>query len=879
MPPTASPPPLRLASSVLRTLLPVAEREEVLGDLREEYESRRAASGRALAAVWLWRQVLGSAPALLRRRWWRGRTGFEPAANRWLPGGFGMESWIMDLRYAVRRLRSRPTYTLLAVLTLALGVGGSAAIFSILRGLLLDPLPFAKEAEIVVFWDIFDWSEAEMLYLRPDFPGFRRVAAYTVRDVTLESNGGPTRLVPGISSSYELFDVLGARPALGRAFQTGDDRQGADPVAVLSYGLWQEMGGDASILGRRVRLDGIPRTVVGVMPRGFWFPNPTVRIWLPQPLDPTDRSGNYALIGRLAPGRSLEGMPPQLARITKALAERFHYPQQWDKTKNAALTPIRDYLVGSLRPALLATLAAMGVILLIACANVAALMLTQVNRRAGELAVCSALGADQRRITQQLVAEALLLGVASGGVGALLAAAGFRMLAGALPLGGWAERAVLDWTLFGAAIGLAILAALGVALIPALTLWRGDLREALTRVRTATTGGRGSRIEGGLVVAEVALAVLLAAGAALLIRSVVNLYGIDPGVDTRGVAVLDLVTGAGMKTAERQQTMHTLMIELERLPGVRSAALTTKLPLRGNGDNWGITLEGRPDLPDTTTFVRFVSLDYFRTLGIAVRSGRLFTSGDRPGGEPAVVINQALAKKYFQGTDPIGRRLKTASDRWERVVGVVEDVAEADLTDEPAPARYLLADQYDYWPERQTVVLRTERPQDAAAVLEAARGTVQRVAPGVAVQEATTMERGFAQAGGPARQIMTLLTLMTGLALALGAIGVYGVIAHHVSRRKRDYSIRVALGLSPARVLRQVVGRGAALVGAGVVVGALASIILGRWLASLLYGVHAADPVALTAAALALLAVGVLAAFVPAYRASRVDPAMVLREQ
>jgi putative ABC transport system permease protein len=400
-----------------------------------------------------------------------------------------MESWIMDLRYAMRRLRSRPAYTLLAVLTLALGVGGSAAIFSILRGLLLDPLPFAREAEIVVVWNTFDWSEAEMLYLRPNFPGFRRVAAYTIHDVTLESNDAPTRFVPGISASHELFDVLGARPALGRGFQTGDDRQGADPVAVLSHGLWQEMGGDASILGRRVRLDGMTRTVVGVMPRGFWFPNPTVRIWLPQPLDPTDRSGNYALIGRLAPGWSLEGMEPQLARITKALAERFTYPQQWDKTKNAALTPLRDYLVGSLRPALLATLAAMAVILLIACANVAALMLTQVNRRAGELAVCSALGADRRRITQQLVAEALVLGVMSGGVGALLAAVGFRLLAGGLPLGVWAERAVLDWTLFGAAIALAILAALGIALIPALSLWRGDLRESLTRVRTATAGG------------------------------------------------------------------------------------------------------------------------------------------------------------------------------------------------------------------------------------------------------------------------------------------------------------------------------------------------------------------------------------------------------
>ncbi len=879
MPPTSSPSSLRLASRVLRALLPVAEREEVLGDLREEHERRRAAGGRGLATVWLWRQVLGSVPALLRRSWWRGRTGFEPAANRWLPGGPGMESWIMDLRYAARRLRSRPTYTLLAVLTLALGVGGSAAIFSILRGLLLDPLPFAKETEIVSFWSPFDWSEAEMLYLRPNFPGFRRVAAYTIQDVTLESSGGPTRLVPGIASSCELFDVLGARPALGRAFQTGDDRQGADPVAVLSYSLWQEMGGDASILGRRVRLAGIPRTVVGVMPRGFWFPNPSVRIWLPQPLDPTNRSGNYTLVGRLAPGQTLAGMAPKLAQITKALSSRFTYPQQWDKTKNPALTPLRDDLVGSLRPALLATLVAMGVILLIACANVAALMLTQVSRRAGELAVRSALGADRRRITQQLVAEALVLGAVSGGVGALLAAAGFRMLAGALPLGVWAERAVLDWTLFGAAILLALLAAVGVAVIPALSLWRGDLREALTRVRTATAGGRDSRAEAGLVVAEVALAVLLAAGAALLIRSVVNLYAIDPGMDTRGVAVLDLVTGAEMKTADRRRTMRALLVELERLPRVHSAAITTKLPLRGNGDNWGIEVEGRPDLPGTTTFVRVVSRDYFRALGIALRSGRVFTSGDRAGGELAVVINQALARKYFQGVDPVGRRLKTVSDRWERVVGVVEDVAEADLTDPREPARYLLADQVDDSPERQTVVLRMERPQDAAAVLEAARGTARRIAPGVAVQEATTLERVFAQAVGPARQIMTLLTLLTALALALGAIGVYGVIAHHVSRRRRDYGIRVALGMAPARVLRQVVGRGAALVGAGVVAGALASTILGRWLASLLYGVHAADPAALTAAALALLAVGVLAAFVPAYRASRVDPAIVLREQ
>lgn len=874
--PTAPPLPLRLAASLLSALLPVAEREEVLGDLREEYGHRRGERGRAAAGVWLWRQVLGSAPALLKRSWWRGWTGFEPAANRFLPGGPVMESWIMDLRYTVRRLLARPTYVLLAVLTLALGVGGTAAILSIVRGLLLEPLPYAREAEVTVFWAPFSWSEAELLHLRPDWPGFRHVAAYRADDVTLASGDGPARVLPGVSASAELFEVLGVSPALGRAFQPGDDGQGVEPIAVLSHELWQEMGGDRSVLGRRVQLDGVSRTVVGVMPAGFWFPNPTVRVWLPEPLDPENQSGNYTLVGRLAPGQDIAGMEPALARITTSLGERFDYPEQWDITKNAALTPIREFLVGSLRPALLATLAAMAVILLIACANVAALILGQVNRRSGELAVRSALGADRRRITQQLVLEALVLGLLAGGAGALLAAAGFRVLSGALPLGAWAEHARLDWSLFGAAIALALLAALGIALVPAFSLWRGDLRDALTRVRTAASG-RGNRIESGLVVAEVALAVLLTAGAGLLIRSVVNLYDIDPGVDTRGVAVLDLTADAALKTAERQQTMRTLLAELEQLPGVRSAALTSKLPLRGSGDSWGITVEGRPDLPVTTTFVRIVSRDYFQTLGIEVRQGRGFTGSDRPESERVVVINEALAKKYFPGVDPLGRRLDVGFG-WQRVVGVVEDVAEANLTGEREPAQYLLSDQVPYSPELQTLLLRAERPAAAAALLDPARQELQRVAPGLAVQEATTIEQVLAQAVGPARQMTTLLTLLTGLALVLGAIGVYGVIAHHVSRRKRDYGIRIALGLSPARVVRLVVGRGIALVGLGILIGVVAAVVVARSLASLLYGVGAADPVALVAATLALLAVGTLAAFVPAYRASRVDPARVLYE-
>lgn len=790
-----------------------------------------------------------------------------------------MESWLIDMRYAARRLQRRPLYTLLAVLTLALGVGGTAAIFSIVRGLLLEPLPYVAEEEITVFWNQFDWSEAEITALRPNFPGFSAVSGYRDEALTLDLPDAPTRLLPAISASAELFRVLGAAPELGRGFEEGEDRVGAEPVAVLSHGLWTELGADPSLIGGRLRLDGLDRTVVGVMPAGFWFPDPTVRVWVPESLDPENRSGNYALVGRMSPGMTIESMDGPLSQITAALAERFTYSEQWDKTRNAELTPIREYLIGSLRPALLATAVAMGLILLIACANVAALMLGQVDSRAGELAVRSALGADRGRLTQQLVAEALLIGGLAGAMGAVLAVASFRLLLGALPLGAWADNAALDWTLFAGAIAIAIFAALAIALVPTISLWRGDLRGALTRMRSTGLGGRGGRMEGGLVVAEVALAVVLTAGAALLIRSVTGLYAIDPGLEPAGVAVLDISMNGAAPGDERRQTIDRLLIELGARPGVSAVSITQKLPLRGSGDNWGIAIQGRPDLPASTTATRLVGYDYFDVLGIERLSGRLFELSDRADGAEVVVINDALAKKYFPGEDPIGRMIGGGDTFTERIIGVVENAAEAGLTDEPVPARYYVYPQSTYTSENQTLVLRATREQDAVSVLDAARQTVQRVAPGTAVREATTMERVVDQAVGPARQLMRLLTILTALALILGAIGVYGVISHFVQRRKRDWGIRIALGLTPSQVVTHVVARGAALVAAGVVVGLVAVAVLARLLASLLFGVGATDPVALAAAAAVLLLVGVTAALAPALRASRVDPATVLREQ
>lgn len=869
----------RLPIAMLRALLPYAERDEVIDDLALEHAERARARGRVAARLWLWRQVLGSTPALLRRSWWRGWSGFEPRANRMRPGGPSMESWIMDARYAARRLRSRPTYALLAVLTLALGVGGTASTFGIVRGLLLDPLPYAAEDRLSIFWSGGNWSEEEFVHLRSYFQDFEGVAAYFEDDVTVRQGETPPRVVPATLSSAELFDVLGARPRVGRGFQRGDDVIGAEPVAVLSHGLWQELGASSSIVGERIRIGGVERTVVGVMPPGFWFPNPGVRVWLPTPMRPDNGVGNYTLIGREPPGRSRTATTAALARLTSALEERFDYPDpRWDLTKNAALTPVRESLLGAVRLPLLATLGAMAVILLIACANVAALMLGQVEGRTTELAVRAALGAGRRRLVQQLLGEALLVGALAGIAGAALAWYAFGTLVGALPLGALAEDARPDWAVFGVAMGIALLASMVIALVPVAFLRRDDLQGAIGRTRTAGVGGRG-RVESGLVVAEVALAVLLAAGAGLLVRSVANLRAIDPGVDTRGIAVLDIVAGSDGSLADRRRITGELVPALDALPGVGAAASVQRLPLRGGGDNWGIAIEGQPELESSTTSYRVVTPDYFRAMGIAVLSGRGFDGSEQPDGEPVVVINQALAKKYFEDADPVGRRIAAGYGGWARIIGVVETVAEGRLTDEPAPARYMSYAQVPYWPEGTTLVMRLEGGRDEMAVLEEARDVVQRVAPGVAVQRATTMESVFAQAVGPARQVMTLLTMLTGLALVLGAIGIYGVTAQFVTRRRRDWSIRLALGLTPAQVVRQIVSRGVLLVAAGAAIGIVAVLALTRLMGSLLYGVDATDPLALGAAITALLAIGALAAWVPAWRASRVDPVSALREQ
>ena len=517
------------------------------------------------------------------------------------------------------------------------------------------------------------------------------------------------------------------------------------------------------LIGSRITIDGAPRTIVGVMPRTFWFPRPDVRLWIPRELNPEAQNGSYTFIGHVLPGEDPQNMVPQTAQLVQILDERFDYPSDWDKTVGAQVTPLRDAMLGSMKPAVVATLAAMGLILLIACTNVAALMLGQVERRSTELAVRAALGATRGRLTQPLVVEALLIGVAAAVLGTALAALGFGALANALPIGAWAHAVSFDWTLFIVAFVLAIVASVIVMIMP-LTVARehkggGELHASLSRARTGGIQGRSGRLERGLVIVQVALAMLVASGATLLVRSVNNLYAIDPGLETNGLAVVEAFASSSVTSLERRQTIDRAIEALSVLPGVSSVAATMKGPLGGSGDSFGITIPGQADTEQTNTYFRVVTQGYFETMGMRVAQGRAFDVSEIPDStQISVVVNEALAQKYFPGVDPIGRIVGGGFNVPQRIVGVVSNAAEASLTDERTPVRYFVAGQVPWFGIRAVLMIRTANPAETGAVLDEARRTVNRVAPELAVQRTTTMQQIFDTAVGPARQLMTLLT-------------------------------------------------------------------------------------------------------------------------
>jgi predicted permease len=808
---------------------------------------------------------------------------------RWSWGVSPVTDLSGDVRYAVRQLRKNPAFGLLAVLTLALGIGGTVALFSVVNGLLIRPLPVRDEARVMTFWSPFNWRGEEFDFAKERLRTFESLAAWSNDGFTLRTGQGSTLHLATVASA-ELFDVLGTPPLLGRTFRPGEDRPGADPVIVLSHPLWQQhFGADPAVIGRRVDVNGRLTTVIGVMPPDFYFPDPEMDAWMPLDLDPAtsnyQNNGWLVLTGRLRPEVAETQVQADLEAFATALGERWTYPAAWDKTRNPATTPLRAYIMGDVRPMVLLLLGAVGMVLLMACVNVAALLLTKAADRTGEMSVRAALGAGRLRLARQVLTESVILGLVSGAVGMGLAVALFDTLVASLPLPGQlGDTLKLDWTTLVAGMTLSVGTGALVALAPMRDLLRGRVGRNTLGTRTQGGGVAGpGRLQGALVVAEVLLSVMLATGAALLIRTVDGLRSIDTGFDPHGVIALDVfVPPGGMADDERALFFQTLVERAQAMPGVTAAGLINRLPLRDGGWQGTVRIEDRPDLDDTrrpNSFWRAVTPETFAALGARVVRGRSVEAADVLGTPQVVVVNETFARRMWGNQDPLGKRISGgfSDGDWREVVGVVADIAVSRLHGDAPMAMYVPWDQGLHTTEYGLLVLRTSG--DAAALAGPARALITGLDDRAAVGRAETMEHVVDDAMAEALRLRFFLGLFSALGIVLGTVGIYGVVSYGVQRRRAEFGIRMALGAAPGRLLGDVVRGGMVPVLLGVSGGLAASLMTSTVLARYLYGVAPTDVTALAWAAGVLTGAGLLAALVPAWRASGTDPAVALRSE
>jgi putative ABC transport system permease protein len=800
--------------------------------------------------------------------------------------------FLADVRHATRQMRRRPIFSGIAVLTLGLGIGATVALFSVVSGLLLRPLPYPAEERVHVFWMDYDWRGVEYDFVRERSGVFESVAAFS-------TNGDPyrpsTRAAGGslmlgfVVATSTLFDVLGARPLLGRTFSAAEDRPGAAPVIVISYGMWQQdLGGDPNVIGHQILLGGRATTVVGVMPKGFYFPTPEFRAWRPLQLDPGtpfyENVGYLTLVGRARAGASAQLTGRDIQRIARSLGERFTYVAAWDKTKNANSIPIRTYLLGNVRDPLLLLLGAVGLLLLIACANAAALILARTSDRTSEMAVRAAMGAGQWRLARQIVAESLVLAACAAIAGATIATLGFRALVASLPLqGGFGGTVTSGWIAFITAFGLALIIAVAVSIAPVRNLLHGRFDAGVTRERSDEGLRRGTRrVHSGIIAGQVTLAVLLVVGATLLIRSVERIRALDPGFDARGVVTFTLVPGDQTAGDARRQFFRDALAHVSLLPGVTAAGLTNRLPVRDGGFQGPVAIEGRPDLDGArrpNALYRTVTPGYFRAMGMQMRDGRAIDSTDAAQSVPVTVISESFARRMWPGQSALGRHIITgyAGPVIARaIVGVVKETRMTSMTGDVPFVMFVPLEQH---PRDNDEVLVVRARGSLAALMPAVRRVVAELDPQVAIARVGTMEEVVSAALAQPLRLRFFLTLFAALALALGTVGVYGVVSYAVARRRGEFGIRMALGASPARVLGDVIRHGLTPVALGVAIGMSGALGLARLLSGFVYGVAPTDPASLATAGATLLVAGALAALVPAVRAGHTSPVEALRAE
>lgn len=803
------------------------------------------------------------------------------------------ESTLQDVRYGFRSLLKKPAFTLITVLTLALGIGANSAIFSVVNAVLLKPLPFA-EPERLIYGEGLDLSDGSRggAVSPPDFLDFReqnqvfeRLAAVQPLALTLTNDGAESERVASARVSAGFFETLGVSPLNGgRTFLSEEEQEGRNAVVIIGYGLWQRRyGADPRIVGKKITINGQSAAIIGVMPAGFEFPK-DAQLWWPIPFRAPQTSVRryhfLQVVGRLKPGITVEQAQTAINSIARGLEKQ--YPES-NKNASMGLTPLTEWTVGEMRPTLLVLLVAVGFVLLIACANVANLSLARGAHRSREIAIRAALGASRARIVKQLLTESVVLSLLGGIIGLLLAMRGVSLLVALSPDNlPRVKEVTTDWRVLIFTLVVSLLTGILFGLAPALSTSKANLTETLKEGGRGSVGTVKQRLRSLLVISEVALSLVLLIGAGLLIKSFLRLSQVDPGFKPTNVLTMQLfLTRTNYPKDEQRVVFYNQLVErIKSLPGVQAAGTVSELPLSGQENDTFFTIEGKPAAAfgseSNDANVRFVSPDYFNALSIPLKRGRSFDNHDGLNTQRVAVVNERFVERYFPGEEAIGKHL--VIDFGEplnaEIVGVVGSIRHSSLAQQNAsPEMYLTSTQSP--PFGVNLVVRAAG--DPAQLTSAIRSAVQSLDKDIPIYNVKTMEQRVSESASQPRFRTLLLGLFAALALALASIGIYGVISYSVTQRTHEIGLRVALGAQARDVLKLIITQGMKMALVGVALGLAGAFAVTRVMSSFLFGVSANDPSTFVGVSLLLTTVAFLACYIPARRATRVDPMVALR--
>jgi putative ABC transport system permease protein len=818
-----------------------------------------------------------------------------------------MEIILQDIRYGVRSLIKTPSFTTIAVIVLALGIGANTAIFTVVNAVLLRPLPYPDSNQIVMLWetnprfqigvDTLPVTPGNFIDWREQPTSFEYVSALGVGRWSLTGAGEPER-ISGASVSPNFFRLMGTEPKLGRAFRDDEEKPGAGKVVVISDPLWRNrFGGELDVIGKTMTLDGDSYTIVGVAPEGFQFPRANelpyfvgvatqTDLWRPMVLgdDFINKSrANHQLcvMAKLKSGMSREKAQTEMTAISERLEQT--YPDS-DQGIGAKVVPLDEQVVGSVKAALWVLMGAVALVLLIACANVANLTLARSSSRQKEVAIRTALGASRGRIVRQMLTEAMLLSLTAAGAGLVLSLWGVKALLSLthdkLPR---SYEVIVDWRVLAFAVAIALLTSVLFGLTPAMRASKINLSESLKEgSRALSDGRRSNRVRSAMAVSEVALSLMLLIGAGLMIKSLAGLLKVNPGFKPDNTLTMQIaLLGSKYPSANQQLAFfQDFTHRVEALPGVQAVGLISSAPLSGGVYAGGFSIEGRAAASGTDDLVadrRMISPGYFNTLGIQLLRGRSFTDRDDQTSPGVVIVSESWARRFLPNEDPIDKRIKLggrdSTRPWLSVVGIAGDVRDTRLESEARPCVYIPYPQFTS--SSMTLVMRGA--SDPKLLIPAIREEVWAIDKDQPVTDVKTMDQYVAASVSPRRFNATLLAIFAGLALVLASVGIYGVMAYSVTQRTHEIGIRMALGAQSSHVIKLVVGRGMALVFTGVAIGLGGAIASTRVMTSLLYGVSATDPMTFAGVSLLLVAISLLASYIPARRAMKVDPMIALR--